>query len=162
TSTQFQANFASAATIQSSVVFGTEKPRLLINESYSEVVNDPTDMFGDPMPPVGAAMGPTKPVHVRFWLELMNPTSIPYGSTLGPLGDGGVNLLYEQVQDSVPATYTQPTYSPYQIIILNNNGNKAFTAAQALRDPTNSRGDLSLGGAPVNADIKVDLSNWSN
>jgi len=45
-------------------VYGTELPKLVINEVYSEIVNDPAD---------AAAMTATMPYHVNFWAELLNP-----------------------------------------------------------------------------------------
>ena len=40
------------------------------------------------------AKGPIKPAVVRFWVELLNPTSRPYtGGATGPLGDGTAHLI---------------------------------------------------------------------
>ena len=50
------------------VVFGTEKPRLTINEVYAEAVNNPTD------PGLALPTGPTMPPHVRVWAEFQNAT----------------------------------------------------------------------------------------
>jgi hypothetical protein len=103
-----------AGALGDSTVFGVEKPRLVLNEAYSEIVNDPVD------PPDGAVvMGVAQPpgpnAHVRFWVELLNPTTTPYaaGGT-GPLGDGAAQLRY-------PANF-----SPYRIEIT-----RALTVAGA-------------------------------
>lgn len=79
------ANFQPAQ-VGTSVVFGIEKPRLVINEVYSEVANDPMEVTDPP----GAGTAPTNPGHVRFWVELLNPASDP-GAT-SPIGDGSVQL----------------------------------------------------------------------
>src|SRR5262249_34890296 len=50
-------------------VYGTELPRLVVNEVYAEIVNDPTDN-GPQMPLGGKA---TMDYNVRFWIELNNP-----------------------------------------------------------------------------------------
>jgi hypothetical protein len=84
------ANFT-AADIGNHVVFGVEKPRLVINEVYSEITNDPADPVEEP-----DGMGGKRPLradaraHVRFWAELLNPTSNPGPNS--PLGTGGVSL----------------------------------------------------------------------
>ena len=67
-------------------VVGVERPRLILNEAYSEIANDPTELNSAP-----AGVGPTLPAHFRFWVELLNPTSPAYlGGTDGPLGNGSV------------------------------------------------------------------------
>ena len=47
-------------------VYGTEQPRLVINEAYAEIVNNPNDTF---MPGNVATM----PYNVNAWVELHNP-----------------------------------------------------------------------------------------
>lgn len=47
------------------IVWGTELPRLVINEVYAEAVNDPMDPL-----PMNQAQNP---YHVRHWVELYNP-----------------------------------------------------------------------------------------
>ena len=80
-------------------VFGVEKPRLVINEAYGEIVNDPADAVdGVDADNDGALDPPTKPAQVRFWLELLNPTPALTPATAGPLGDGSVPLSAYQIQ----------------------------------------------------------------
>jgi hypothetical protein len=78
------------ANLANRVVFGVEKPRLVINEVYSEITNSPDEIID---PPVMGA--PMRPARVRFWLELLNPTS-DAGSAgppaAVPIGDGTVRL----------------------------------------------------------------------
>jgi len=45
-------------------VYGTEIPKLVINEAYSVVVNDPADI---------TAMTLSQPYQVNYWIELLNP-----------------------------------------------------------------------------------------
>ncbi len=49
----------------SGVAFGTEMPRVVINEVYTEAANHPNDLTG------GA--GPITQYQVNFWVELLNP-----------------------------------------------------------------------------------------
>lgn len=111
------------------VVYGVEKPRLIINEVYAEAVNDPADPTFGVVP-----MMANNPVHVRFWIELQNPTSTPYpAGTNGALGDGSVPLRLPD---------TAPGYSVYRLEIVQNAGGKV---SLALRDPaasaSNNRGE---------------------
>ena len=92
------ADFASPGDVGNRVVFGVEKPRLVINETYSEVVNDSTTTTngngngnGGNDPPAANATA-----HFKFWFELLNPTttnntSLVNGS-VAPLGTGAVTL----------------------------------------------------------------------
>jgi hypothetical protein len=113
------------------VVYGVEKPRLVINEVYSEVTNDPADpTFG--VVPMPAAL----PAHVRFWVELHNPTSTPYtgGPTAGPLGDGSVTLH-------------NGNFNPYRLLIAQNPGGKIGIV---VRDPANNTGDPGVAQLTFN------------
>ena len=129
------------APAEKEMVWGVERPRLVINEVYSEVTNDPAD------PTFGAVPMPAQnPVHVRFWVELHNPTSTPYpAGTVGPLGDGSVPL---RLPDAAPA------YSVYQLLITQNAGG---AVSNALRDPVASAGN-NRGEPPVAPQITFDFS----
>ncbi len=121
------------------IVFGVEMPRLLLNEVYSEVANDPGDMIATK----GNGM-PTKEGHVRFWVELVNPTTTPYASGTGPIGDGSVTFVEGAA-----------SIRPYKITIA-RNGKTGFTndVATELAKPLNVKGDLPQGAA---ADIDYDI-----
>ncbi|AWM40715.1 hypothetical protein GobsT_07490 [Gemmata obscuriglobus] len=91
-----------AAKVGNRAVFGIEKPRLLLNEVYSEITNDTgpgdqveavKDKDGNPTP-----LAPTANAQVRFWAELVNPTSAPHATNTGVLGTGAVNLSAYQIQ----------------------------------------------------------------
>lgn len=86
----------SAAEVGNRAVFGVEKPRLVINEAYSEIVNDPNDAVNGNGNGMGGNLPPAGPAQVRFWLELLNPTSTPIAGT--PLGDGSVALSAYRIE----------------------------------------------------------------
>ncbi len=107
----------SATEVGNRVVFGVEKPRLVINEAYSEIVNDDAD------PVDGQLVGmvrqkPTKPANVRFWLELLNPTSALNAN--GPLGNGSVPLsayavqIRRETRKNITPVANQDTLAPAQ------------------------------------------------
>ena len=131
--------FAWDPKVPTELVFGVEKPRLVINEAYSEFVNDAAEPRGK-----GKGQGgPMKDGHVRFWVELLNPTS----TTTGVFGDGTVQLRY------------QGNFSPYQLVIARAARTKGAVTTEGvsyLTDPTNVRGDLKPGYAP---DIVYTFSN---
>ncbi|MFO0823507.1 MAG: hypothetical protein U0792_10385 [Gemmataceae bacterium] len=118
------------------VVYGVEKPRLVINEAYAEVVNDPTD---DPFTnPMGMTSTASKEAQVRFWVELQNPTSTPHSAaTTPPLGDGSVSFGAQK---------------PYKLEIVTNT-KLASGVANNLRVPTNTKGDAGAA-----ADITFDFT----
>lgn len=137
------------------VVFGVEKPRLVINEAYSEVSNDPTDMgVTDTTNKMQTA---SKDAHVRFWVELQNPSMQPYSAaTAGPLGDGSAKVKYTAAELG-----TVTPFNPYQLVIVRNNKVAASPVINGLRITgdanyqTNVTGDLPTG---VDPDIKFDFS----
>ncbi len=117
--------------IRLSVVFGTEKPRVVLNEAYSDYTNDPDeDVDFAATPP----KKPMKPLQVRFWVELLNPTAAPYknATTKGPLGDGSVELV-----TALPPS--DPSLSPYQILIFRDDDGAVMAE---LRKPENTAGSL--------------------
>jgi hypothetical protein len=132
-------------------VFGNELPRLVLNEVFTDIANDPTD-------PVltNKTGGATKPYRVRFWIELNNPlqNNSP-GYTQGnqnfqgnpmPKSDGGKARLrvlanpqanpFPTNPNNRPFSQSDPNtfYSPYQIVITTNDTAK-------LTDPANTKGD---------------------
>lgn len=85
-STPFRWDPSDTTTQAKGYVFGTELPRLVINEVYAQVNNDPADLLpppgGGPLPPVA------KPLRVNFWVELHNPLKNPVRT-----GDDGTVVL---------------------------------------------------------------------
>ncbi|MBA4189711.1 MAG: hypothetical protein C0467_17130 [Planctomycetaceae bacterium] len=140
------------------VVYGVEKPRLVINEAYSEVSNDPTDeaLTDTAMPPTKKA---SKDTHVRFWVELQNPTTNPYTSTTtNPLGDGSAKVKYTAAE--LGGT---PAFTPYQLLIVRNN-KTGTPVINRLRIPTDTNYPGNVTGDPpgtaptFGADIVFDFS----
>jgi hypothetical protein len=136
-------------------VFGNELPRLVLNEVFTDIANDPAD------PVLTSKTGPaTKPYRVRFWIELHNPlqNNTP-GYTQGnqnwqgnpmPKSDGGKARLRVLANPQANPFPTNPNnrpfsnadpntfYSPYQIVITTNDTGK-------LNDPANTKGDSTQG-----------------
>jgi hypothetical protein len=78
----------------SQVVFGTELPRVVINEAYCEYENDPTD------PAIAMNKGPAqKPYQYNFWVELHNPFPAKVDVNSAVSGDAtlqnGPNAIYQ-------------------------------------------------------------------
>jgi hypothetical protein len=155
-STRFLWN-PTGASLGESTVFGVEKPRLVLNEAYSEVTNDPNDPTFTPPPdplPVPAA---SNPAHVRFWIELQNPCQTPYsgvGAATNPLGDGSVRLRY-----SAAELGTNPPIAPYRIEIVRDNKVAGNSVANLFKDkdgnPSNVTGSPDILAAP---DLIFDFS----
>jgi hypothetical protein len=123
--------FAWHPTDANQVVFGVEKPRLVINEVYSEVTNNPADKTVDE-PVAGMKLPLTNAqAHVRFWLELLNPSSTP-ATANGPLGTGGVPVNAYRVE--IARVQGAPPPTPY------------------WRDPSNTTGEYNSNPA-TKADI---------
>lgn len=118
-------------------VYGTELPRLVVNEVYGQVVNDPAD----PKTNNKATMD----YRVCFWIELNNPL---YSSTLGgqsnalPLTESGKARLRVPTQ----ADPWKTDYCPYQIVISKDDPN--------LRSTTNAKGD------PDTAKVQTSLTDF--
>ncbi len=110
-------------------VFGTELPRLLVNEAYVEIDNDPNDSGLKGIPKVASRY------LANFWVELLNPfqavnPSSP-NATTGVEGtfvdNGNARLMTRQLGSS-------PAYAVYQVILGPSDSN--FN----LRAPSNVRG----------------------
>ena len=100
-------------------VFGTELPRLVVNEVYAEVANDPADR--------GAGVTRAQRLYqVRFWVELHNPFSPD-----ALLTENGTARL------QVPADGASPTYAAYQLVVAAGPNEEAlrFTPANVLGSP---------------------------
>jgi hypothetical protein len=136
--TPLTSDFA-AGGVGNHAVFGVEKPRLVLNEVYSEVTNNPND----PGP------APYTSSHVRFWVELLNPTSPPYtnAATSGPLGTGSAYLRYEPALDGLS---TVP-YAAYRLAVV-QAGKTGIGSIDAQRY-------LNSGADPVSGTKNVGLDN---
>jgi hypothetical protein len=121
-------------------VFGTELPRVVLNEAYAEISNDPTDN----------AAPPAKPFRVKFWVELYNPLSAPVAGGAVPADDGSARL-------QVPANAgVNQAYAVYQVAITAGPNTN-------LGQPDNVVGDPDSGGAgpPANPNLKLVESDYT-
>lgn len=144
------ANYTTAE-MPNRVVIGVEKPRLVINESYSEIANQWDEVTTEVNPP-------SRPAHVRFWVELLNPSSTPYlGGTDNPLGTGSVQLRYA-------------SYSPYRIQIFQDSTGTVSTSLQqqanvtgTVATPPNAQYDFSAqAGAAQSTVVAPNSGNYGN
>ena len=98
-------------------VFGTELPRIVINE----VLGEYTLQTNNAAPP--AASNGANNVNVNIWVELFDPLPAPASVTAAATANQSVL----QPQDSLavplyyPAVGSAPVYNPYQLVIANNN-----------------------------------------
>jgi hypothetical protein len=97
-------------------VYGTELPRVVINEVLGEYTL-PTNNLSPPTAVTG-------PFTVKLWVELFNP--MPTGATVTATATANQTTL--QPQDALPVPLyhvgngtTIPSYNPYQVVIANNN-----------------------------------------
>jgi hypothetical protein len=123
------------AQLPNRVVFGMEKPRLVINEVYAEVANLQSE--------TAAGTTPTQ-YQVRFFLELLNPGSAET--------DPNNPLYYDATAPgAVPLRYTPSgsgtPYSCYRVQVFRNAAN-VRTALQAANNVTGyvdaTAGDIRL------------------
>jgi hypothetical protein len=127
------------------VVYGAEAPRVLLNEVYAELANDPIDY--DPskgtMSPPGMPPKATQPFQRRFWVELFNPMRADPA-----LSENGLARLY------YPAGVfgLAAPYAPYTVAVTNY-------VANGVTDPTNVTGSprhTSAATAGVTLQLLLD------
>jgi hypothetical protein len=104
--------------VQDRTVFGVEKPRVLMNEVYSEVTNAP----GDSSNPEAMS-----DFHVRVWVELINPSNAGAEAT-APMGNGTAPLTSTYTDTT---TMMNTTWSAYKVQVFKTGSN----VRQALFDP---------------------------
>lgn len=97
-------------------VYGTELPRLVLNEVLAEVANDPSD-------PLTGGLA-TLPYNVNFWIELHNPLK-----TDAALSYSGEARL------QVPVDGANPLYPVYKIVITDRPNANMRLAGNVLGDP---------------------------
>jgi hypothetical protein len=158
-------NFASQGAMANSVVFGVEKPRLVLNEAFSEATNDPTDpALNNPTPPGKNAPVASKNPYIRFWVELTNPSTQPYTNNNGPLGTGMAKVYYNANDpDLIGAPYGANAYPAYLIQTARSLAGAA-NVSDVLRDPANLNNVGNVTGAFIgaNADLTFDFSPAAN
>jgi hypothetical protein len=127
-------------------VFGTELPRLVINEVYGQRDNRDNNGNGNGNgnpPPWAPANGQgNRTQGINLWVELHNPfASTPAGSSYPR--DGGVAKLYNT------------NGAVYQVVFCpNTNANPNLSAK--LREPSNNLGDLDT----ASRDLAATMSDW--
>lgn len=130
-----------AATLGQRAVYGTELPRLVINEAYAALFNDLNHTGGRAM----------ANMRKGYFLELHNPLS-PTGAVGGldpALSDGGAaRLMYKA---GVTPGYTKGVdFAPYAIVVASQNQGQTTPFSTALAtDPGNVTGDPAPNGTPV-------------
>jgi hypothetical protein len=134
-------DFASPNDVNKRMVFGTELPRLLINEAYIQMENPVGDTFKRVVGK-NTVPGATQPYQVNTWVELVNP--LPRKDPNFAASGGGEAVL------QVPASGGAPTYSPYILQIADGGG--ARTAA--LEDAAVPENVLGKSSSVLNATVK--------
>jgi hypothetical protein len=120
-------------------VYGVELPRLVINEAYAELDNDPADL--------GTARA-TNPYQLNFWAELHNPF-LPDPNLKDPLSNPADPTLYGAARLRVPAADGSSLYSAYRLVI-------AQAPQPGLLSPANPRGDVTANVKLVVQDFVPD------
>ncbi|MBM4068866.1 MAG: hypothetical protein FJ271_07960 [Planctomycetes bacterium] len=115
-------------------VYGTELPKLVINESYVEVITDTAD-------PLDGAMKATMPYRVNIWVELLNPKK-----------DDGAGTNTARLQ--IPAVGASPMVPSYKLTIAAppGSGSPFIDLNTGKPDPSNTKlevADFSPEGAPT-------------
>jgi hypothetical protein len=124
-------------------VFGVEAPKLVINEAYCELQNDPTDQ-------TAAISGAKLPFEFSFWLELYNPMPAPVSpttnqptaitasnlATLGRPDPNKVSQFIKMPQDQLAVqlqrqSTTLGNYPVYQVQMVDESANPPTSLASA-------------------------------
>jgi hypothetical protein len=122
--------FADVRTGRLEWVYGTELPRVVLNEAYVEYVNDPADPGLRRLPKAGGPHATTG-WKANLWVELYNPfqddppLTAPYRRGAAPL--------------ELPAAGGSPGYGVYQLRVA------WLRAGMDLRQPDNVLGELPSG-----------------
>ncbi len=126
-------------------VFGTELPRLVLNEIYAELQNDPADPGPKiPVDPKDLTKGPKAmlPFQVNFWVELFNPMKAD-----PQLTEGGVARLQQDTGD--PTT----SYPIYKVTIVPK---PAGQGAPIFKDPV-----LGIPELPKDPSLYLEVANYA-
>lgn len=130
------------------IVFGVEKPRLVINEVYSEITNDPLD---------AAQPSARNNFQVRFFIEVVNPLN-------NPVPRGAANPAMEASMGDGSAMLRIGSQSVYRFQIYSNGDavrNDLFDpnlgAANVTGTPTSVQPRLSV--TMPNSAISVEPNN---
>jgi hypothetical protein len=133
-------------------VYGVEAPKLVINEAYAELTNDPNDK-------TAAISGAKRPYQYNFWFELYNPMPVATPSNgTAPVAISSTNLptadrqdpdkAYSGVAQDRMAVQLQRTsatlgssYPAYQILVIDEGPTGTnISPPTFLLQPTNTEG----------------------
>ncbi len=149
-STPFNWKALSGIAGQNEFVFGTEVPKLVVNEAYAEARNEP----GDPIDDTGntSITGATKPFHVNFFIELYNPH--PPADPTGRDKDLNITGKSGTPQDRATALLQLGTNPQgiYQIQIVD----ESQCPPTDYRDPANTDGSVPPAKAAAAIKLTVD------
>jgi hypothetical protein len=115
--------FSDSRTGRSEWVYGTELPRVLLNEVYVEYANSPADRRLRQRPPAASRL------KANVWVELHNPFQDDPPLT-APYRRGAAQL-------EVPRTADQAAYGIYRLVLAR--------LPSDLRQPDNVRGEMPAG-----------------
>ena len=126
-------------------VFGSELPRLVINEVYAEVGNDAAEPAASPRA--------TRDYQVKFWAELHNPT---YRNTMQSWSQ---SALSENCAARLRTANGQPVY---QLVIAKDQ--QPDQPLPDLRRPDNTLGVAELSNPNHNASsiVKAVVTDWTS
>jgi hypothetical protein len=132
-------NGSSVSGTYTDVVFGTELPRVSLNEAYAEITNDPTDPFTG-----GVA---TKPYWVNCWVELHNPFTQEIADPTNPNWPLQTETISENgsARLQMPAVgMTSPTFPVYALAIATGQNTGVRAQSNFLGDPDNNHTQVIL------------------
>jgi hypothetical protein len=127
-------------------VFGTELPKLVLNEAYSAMVNHNDDSAPPifPMVPMNMKRPAQKPIQKKFWVELHNPLRAD-----PTLPDNSAARLFD----------TNGNINCYELLIGEDGGANGTSYSTFLQnDPASAAQDPAGGGIA----IKVRVNQFNN
>jgi hypothetical protein len=123
-------------------VFGVELPRLVINELYVQLDNNPRDL--EPIPGTNrfrVRNGGSN--HINIWAELLNPLPAEPANPAHPLSQD----CTAQLSNGTPGPD-----QPYRIVLAQSRA----ATFNALHNPANTEGDPAFGDPAVRTSVVED------
>ena len=150
------------AQLGSRVVYGTELPRLVVNEAYGQLGNDRRDPVAAPLPP--GSQKANRPLQRKFWVELHNP--LPFDGARPELASGAARLQWKQNespdQSGNANAYTGTTFAVYRLDVLEAAKGQSTAYSAGLTNEANVTGDPAgvNGTAIPNLSRKIELNQF--